>query len=71
VTMAAIDVLDFEGTVAQRYANLRSYLQAQGILIGPSDMLIAARPPALSAAINDLLAINPNAGIRTETTTMG
>jgi tRNA(fMet)-specific endonuclease VapC len=51
VTMAAIDVLDFEGAAAQRYANLRSYLEAQGTPVGPNDMLIAAHALALNCTL--------------------
>jgi tRNA(fMet)-specific endonuclease VapC len=51
VTMAAIDVLDFESNATQRYANLRHYLENQGTPIGPNDMLIAAHALALGCIL--------------------
>jgi tRNA(fMet)-specific endonuclease VapC len=51
VTMAAIHVFDLDRTVTQRYANLRQYLDGQGIPIGPNDMLIAAHALALDCTL--------------------
>ena len=51
VTMAAIDVLNFESSAAQRYANLRNYLEGQGTPIGPNDMLIAAHALTLGCTL--------------------
>jgi tRNA(fMet)-specific endonuclease VapC len=51
VTLAAIDVLDFDSSAVQRYANLRNYLERQGTPIGPNDMLIAAHALALGCVL--------------------
>jgi tRNA(fMet)-specific endonuclease VapC len=51
VTMAAIHVFDLDRAVAQRYANLRQYLESQGTPIGPNDMLIAAHALALDCTL--------------------
>ena len=51
VTMSAIHVFDLDRTVAQRYANLRQYLEGQGTPIGPNDMLIAAHALALDCVL--------------------
>jgi tRNA(fMet)-specific endonuclease VapC len=51
VTMAAINVFNFESAAVQRYANLRHYLETQGTLIGPNDMLIAAHALSLECTL--------------------
>jgi tRNA(fMet)-specific endonuclease VapC len=51
VTIAAIEVLDFDSGAVQRYADLRNYLENQGTPIGPNDMLIAAHAISLGCIL--------------------
>jgi tRNA(fMet)-specific endonuclease VapC len=51
VTIASIEVLDLDSSAVQSYANLRNFLENQGTLIGPNDMLIAAHALALGCVL--------------------
>jgi tRNA(fMet)-specific endonuclease VapC len=51
LTMSALKLFELQSDVAQRYADLRHYLETQGRPIGPNDMLIAAHALALSATL--------------------
>lgn len=48
VILAALDVLPLEPPADHRYAELRDHLRRNGTLIGPNDMLIAARARAVN-----------------------
>ncbi len=49
--LANLEVLPLDGDADRRYAQLRSFLEAQGTPIGPNDMLIAAHALALGLVL--------------------
>jgi tRNA(fMet)-specific endonuclease VapC len=55
--LARVPVLPFEMPADAAYARIRARLQAQGRLIGPNDLLIAAHAAAVGATI-----VTANAG---------
>ena len=46
-----IEIFDFDAAAAEAYGGLRAYLEKQGQVIGPLDMLIVAHALALAAVL--------------------
>ena len=55
LVLSAIDILPLEQPVEHHYAEIRSYLEKKGTLIGPNDLLIAAQAKA-----NELIVVTAN-----------
>ena len=49
--LSNIEVLDFDINAANNYGKIRTYLEKQGTLIGPLDMMIAAHAQSLGYSI--------------------